>query len=282
MKLRFITGRSGTGKTRTCMEEIVKKQQQQKGKLIYIVPEQFSSQAERDLAAFTEGKGLLYAEVLSFGRLAYRFMQSEKKQGMPMDDIGKSMILRKILSEVKGELKYFNKNIDKQGFIQQLGLTITEFFQYRISLEQLEDMKEQSTLSRTMQDKLHDISLIYEKYHTFIKPDYISGDMLLDFLSQALQEKQNMDTTEIWIDGFYGFTPQEYDVICQLMRLAHRVTITLTIDEFSMKQEMVSHTSPFFETAQTKKKLCDLANSIGCTVENSLFLKENKRFFSEG
>ncbi len=282
MKLRLIAGCSGTGKTRTCMEEIVQQQREGKGKQIYIVPEQFSSQAERDLAAYTQGKGLLSAEVLSFGRLAYRFIQKGKIQKVILDDTGKSMIIRKILSEIKTDLKYFTQNIDKQGFIQQLGLTVTELFQYHISIEQLDELKERNKLSKTMQDKLHDISLIYKKYNEFLKQEYISGDMLLDFLSQELQQSKNMDTTEVWIDGFYGFTPQELQVIRQLMRIAHRVTVTLTIDEYTMQHESIHQTAPFFETAQTKKKMYALAEEVGCLIENPLFLYENKRLQTEG
>lgn len=280
MGLRFIVGRSGTGKTTTCMKEIAKCQQESKGKQIFIVPEQFSSQAENDLISVTDGKGLLFAEVLSFGRLAHRFSTQDNVK-IPLEEVGKSMLLRKILIEIQEKLKYFSKNIDKQGFIEQLGRTVTELLQYHISTDQLNQLGEFQNLSKTMQDKLVDLQLIYESYLSFLKHEYVTGDEMLDLLANALSKLENLKDTEVWIDGFYGFTPQEYDVIGQLLRLTKAVTVTLTIDEYSLFQEELLQTAPFFETFVTQKKLCALAKEVGCKIEQPLLLKENKRLEKE-
>ena len=72
MGLRFIIGRAGTGKTTLCMEEIIAQQNTGNKRQVLIVPEQFTSQAERDLIEKTEQNAILTAEVLSFGRLAHR------------------------------------------------------------------------------------------------------------------------------------------------------------------------------------------------------------------
>ena len=68
MGLRLITGRSGSGKTKLCLEEISSKQKNRKKTTIYIVPEQFSLQAERELVK--KSGGIMPAVVLSFRRLA--------------------------------------------------------------------------------------------------------------------------------------------------------------------------------------------------------------------
>ena len=62
MSLRFITGRAGSGKTTLCLKEI--NYMQEKGvtdTLIYIVPEQFSLQAERDLIAYGKSGTIMQA-----------------------------------------------------------------------------------------------------------------------------------------------------------------------------------------------------------------------------
>ena len=102
MGLRFIIGRAGTGKTTLCMEEIIAQQNTGKKRQVLIVPEQFTSQAERDLIEKTGQNAILTAEVLSFGRLAHRVF-SKKGIGsrIPLGDIGKSMALRKILLQEK-------------------------------------------------------------------------------------------------------------------------------------------------------------------------------------
>ncbi|MCQ4937561.1 hypothetical protein, partial [Anaerotignum propionicum] len=61
------------------MDEIIEKQKMGLGSQIYIVPEQFTSQAERDLIAQRPQNDILLAEVLSFGRLDH---QTFSKNGM--------------------------------------------------------------------------------------------------------------------------------------------------------------------------------------------------------
>ena len=73
MSLRFIYGRSGSGKTYRCLQEI--KERIESGAaypLVLLVPEQFTFQAERDLIRVLKTGGILKAEVLSFRRLSFR------------------------------------------------------------------------------------------------------------------------------------------------------------------------------------------------------------------
>ena len=51
MALRFLIGAAGTGKTEYCMKEIINAQSAHRGRQIFLVPEQYTSQAERDLTA---------------------------------------------------------------------------------------------------------------------------------------------------------------------------------------------------------------------------------------
>ncbi len=278
MGLRLIIGRSGTGKTETCMREIAERQGKQKGRLIFIVPEQYSSQAERDLIERTKGKGILQGEVLSFGRLAHRvFSKKGVGKKVPLGDIGKSMALRKILLEQEESLNYFRKTIDKQGFVEQLDLTITELFQYHIRLEQLEEREKEEGLSQTVRGKLGDLKIIYKGYLDFLQNEYISGDELLDLLAGRLAGTESMEETEIWVDGFYGFTPQEYRVVGQLLRLAKQVNITLTMDEYSLHQKNLPLSAPFFEPFLTAQKLKKIALEEGIKILPPLVLEENRR-----
>jgi len=49
--------------------------------MIFIVPEQFSFQAEKELVRNSINGGVLKNEVLSFGRLCYRIFNKEVEQG---------------------------------------------------------------------------------------------------------------------------------------------------------------------------------------------------------
>lgn len=278
MALRFLIGAAGTGKTEYCMKEIITAQSAHKGRQIFLVPEQYTSQAERDLTARTERKGIITAEVLSFGRLAHQFFaKNGLNRAVILGDVGKQMALQKILLEQRDDLPYFCHMMDKNGFVSRLGKTITEFFRYRVTPEQLETMSNQEGLSHSVQDKCRDMASIYRRYEEFLSETYLTGDTTLSLLEEKLASSAAFEDTEIWLDGFYGFTPQEYGVIAQLLRLCKRVSITLPMDEHSYFASSLPPAAPFFEPHLTKQKLVSLAEEMGIAMESPVFFKENHR-----
>src|SRR5665647_3513285 len=80
MSLRIVYGRAGRGKTTWCLDELTlkladKKQQKAndlENRLILIVPEQFSHQAEMNVAEKFGYSSILGVDVLTFKRMAYR------------------------------------------------------------------------------------------------------------------------------------------------------------------------------------------------------------------
>ena len=278
MGLRFIIGRAGTGKTTLCMEEIIRQQNTENKRQVLIVPEQFTSQAERDLIEKTGQNAILTAEVLSFGRLAHRvFSRKGIGSRVPLGDIGKSMALRKILLQEKDNISYFQSVMDKPGFIDQLGLTISEFFQYRISPEMTEALADSENLSHSAKEKLKDLTLIHRSYLDFLKQEYISADETLGLLAERLDDSLGFANTEFWLDGFYGFTPQEYSVIRRLLQLSAQVNITLTMDQNSFYGAFLPPSAPFYEPYVTKKKLTALAEELGLKPISPTILTENRR-----
>ena len=282
MGLRFIIGRAGTGKTTLCMDEIIAKQNTGDNRQILIVPEQFTSQAEHDLIEKTGQNAILTAEVLSFGRLAHRIF-SKKGIGsrIPLGDIGKSMTLRRILQQEKENICYFQNVMDKPGFIDQLGLTISELFQYRVTQEDMEKLSASEALSHGAKEKLKDLMCIHRSYLEFLQQEYISADETLGLLAERLDESLGFENTEFWLDGFYGFTPQEYSVIEKLLKLSVQVNITLTMDENSFRGAFLPVSAPFYEPYQTKQKLTAIERNLGLHPVSPTILKENRRAETE-
>jgi len=278
MALRFIIGTAGTGKTYLCTQEILAQMNQQDKKQILLVPEQFTSQSEQSLVWAAPNHAILSAQVLSFGRLAHQvFSRHGVGKRLPLSDVGKNMILQKILIERQEDISYFKNTINKTGFVDQLGLTITELFQYQITAEQLYQTSQTTVLSEGMKGKLSDLSMIFESYHTFLSQDYLSGDETLGLLPERLKKSYEYQNTEFWLDGFYGFTPQEMSVIGELLLLCKNVTITLPMDKKSFLDDFLPLCAPFYESYYTKNQLLRLAQEIGVSIAPSVFLTENRR-----
>ena len=161
MGLRFILGRSGIGKTTRCLKEISKYQSVNDGSnIIFIVPEQFTLQAERELLKNTKGGAMLKARVLSFKRLAYNVFSKEGNlRNTHLSNTAKIMVLRKIIAERREELNFFKSLSDIRGFMQQLSEMIRELFSYGITPEQLLNDDNPDIYLR---GKIEDLSLIYK------------------------------------------------------------------------------------------------------------------------
>ena len=93
MSLQFIAGGSGSGKTRYLYEKVIKESQEHPEiQYLFIVPEQYTMQTQKELVRLHPRHGLLNIDVLSFKRLAYRVFEDLGVQ-LPavLDDMGKSM-----------------------------------------------------------------------------------------------------------------------------------------------------------------------------------------------
>ena len=73
MSLQFIAGGSGSGKTRYLYEKVIKESEEHPDiQYLFIVPEQYTMQTQKELVRLHPRHGLLNIDVLSFKRLAYR------------------------------------------------------------------------------------------------------------------------------------------------------------------------------------------------------------------
>ena len=106
--LRLITGRAGAGKTALVMDEIRRAALSGEGGRVLLVPEQYSHEAERELARVA-GPGLpLFAEVLSFTGLA-RKLEAELGSGGTrcLDPGGRLLCMALALESVYPRLRVY-------------------------------------------------------------------------------------------------------------------------------------------------------------------------------
>jgi ATP-dependent helicase/nuclease subunit B len=286
MSLRMIVGRAGTGKTHTCLSEMREKLKQEPdgSPLVMLVPDQMTFQAEYNLMKTPELGGITRAGVYSFSRLTLNVLQ--QTGGITRNHVsavGINMMLRKIIEDRKHELKIFTRASDQKGFYELLQEMVTEFKHYCFSpdalarlLEDVDAFPVKRNRQEVLADKLHDLHLIYEDLEEALSGTYIDTDDYMGLLAEKLPLADFMRGAEVWVDGFYSFTPQERLVLEGLMKQCKRVTITLTLDrpyEGSAPNEI----DLFHPAALTYRKLITTAEEAGTTVESPVQLVENKR-----
>lgn len=253
MGISFVLGRAGTGKSFSFYKKIKDRLNEvQDNKLILIVPEQFTLQAERDLIEFLGLSGIMNVEVHSFTRLAHKvFNEVGGITKVNINDQGKQMVLRKILEESYKDLVIYKKAAIQTGFVESLNKMLAELKKYDISPHDLRQKIAHSN-NDLLSQKLSDIALIYEKFNSFLLEGYLDSEDYLNLLINKIEESEFIRGSEVWIDGFYSFTPQTYKIIEKLFLSAKDVNISLTIDK---KEEKIRDNDVFYITNKTLEQL---------------------------
>ena len=278
MSLRLIVGRAGSGKTQYCLNEIKARVSGATHPLVLLVPEQFTFQAERDLITVLETGGILKTEVLSFRRMAFRIFNDVGGITYPhIHSAGKSMIIYRILDKMRDSFSVFSKSADRQGFVNTIAALITEFKRYNITPEALEMAGKGFGEDSLLKDKLLELKAIYAAFEKTIAERYRDSDDDLTLASEKLSSSTLYDGAEIWIDGFAGFTPQEYRVIAKLMQKAGRVNISLCTDSLEGKGGP-DGTDVFAAVKGAARKLVNYAGEFDIKVENEVVLGEEPLF----
>ncbi|MGI6084846.1 MAG: helicase-exonuclease AddAB subunit AddB [Acetivibrionales bacterium] len=275
MSLRIVYGRAGSGKTHFILNEIKSRIEGKSDKtLVFLVPEQFSFQAEKDLVSATTAGGILRTEVLSFQRMAYRIFNETGGITYPhIHPAGKSMIIFQILNKMKDKFKVFSGTCEREGFVNTISTLITEFKRYSITPEHIKTACEALAEDDPLRDKLAEINLIYSEFENLISRKYRDTDDDLTLAAKKIFGSSLYDGAEIWIDGFISFTPQEYKMIGELLKKADRVTVSLCTDTLDISAEP-EDADVFSPVKHVYMKLKRIADENGATIEEPVFLGE--------
>ncbi|MEK3723754.1 helicase-exonuclease AddAB subunit AddB [Paenibacillus sp. FSL H8-0034] len=285
MAVQFILGRAGTGKSTYCLRSMTDQLIESPGgrPLILLVPEQATFQAEYALASSPELGGTMRAQVLSFRRLALRIMQEVGGIArLPIDDIGKRLLLHHILHKHRKRLKLFQSSADQMGFIDKLADLFNEFKRHCVTSEGLavfvSGTSGEGQASPMLADKLHDLQLVYGEFEAELSRAYLDGEDYLTLLAEQLPKSQYVKDAVCWIDGFHGFTPQEMAAIEGLAAACSDVKITLTLDKAYKLGDKLHELNLFHRTARTMLKLKERLDHLGLAEQETILLPSQPPF----
>ena len=276
MGIRFIYGRAGSGKSTYCLNSIKNRLNDNNGNtLIYLVPEQYTFQRETMLLKDVGEEGLLRAQVLSFKTMAQKvFDECGGRVHDRMRDVGKSMLIHKILQESEENLQYFNRISKEQGFTDIISETITEFKKYNVTPSVLREGLTKID-DEELKSKLTDLANIFEKFDISISENLVDTDDELTYLANKLNNCSLYDNAEIWIDEFTTFTPQQMEVIKGLAKKCKEVNIALCMDEVSSGDD--SEVTDIFNSLKTTElRILNMMRDEHIGYEQPVNLNNNK------
>ena len=275
MSLRFIYGKSGTGKTKFCFQAIKKLIKEQK-KVYMITPEQFSFTAEKYLMLASGKNAVLNAEVITFKRMAYRILNEVGGiENQSISECGKAMLLSYIIEQQKQNLKFLGKTNKNLDIVLRM---LTEFKKNNITTALLNE-KTNALENPYIELKLKDINLIYEEFEKACVQKYLDEEDLLILIKDKVKYSKLFQDSYIYIDEFSGFTKQEYAIIEELLKIAEEINVTICTD--SLKQSMIPENDIFAPNKNTILKLKEIAEKNTIFIQEPILLKEEYRYQNE-
>ncbi|MCQ5388206.1 helicase-exonuclease AddAB subunit AddB [Hungatella hathewayi] len=276
MSIQLLLGGSGSGKTHRLYTDLIKDSMENPDtKYFAIVPEQFTMQTQKEIVTLHPNHGVMNIDIVSFQRLAYRvFEELAIVNPDVLDDMGKSMILRKVTGGKQKELPLYQSHLNQNGFIGQLKSMLSELYQYGITPDMLE-AKIPETTSPMLRQKLEDISVIYKAFQEYIRDRYITTEEILDVLCRHLPESKLIRDSVITLDGYTGFTPIQYRLLDLFLRYSRRVVVTVTVDPAVPERGKRGVQDLFYMSCEMIDKLNALARQNHVKREPDIVLDEH-------
>ena len=273
MSYRFCFGASGSGKSRLLHNMILDQAQDALGgrdttgsNYVIIVPDQYSMQTQKEIVSESPQKGILNIDVLSFGRLTHKiFEETGVSQRAVLDDMGKTLLLRRVAGQCEPELKILRKSIHYPGMISEVKSVISEFMQYGIGVHELGLMQQYagSKGQGALNARLCDLQVLYSAFNDAKRDRFITNEEMLDLLAGAIPSSEWVSRSTFVLDGFTGFTPVQYRVITALIRYSRDVIISLSLgkDDGPSIEAVCRSRNPGREDSLfylTRKTVCDI------------------------
>ncbi|MDB6020655.1 MAG: helicase-exonuclease AddAB subunit AddB [Pedosphaera sp.] len=269
MQTRFILGPAGSGKTFRCLTEIrhALTAAPDGPPLLLLAPKQTTYQLERQLLAYPSLPGYTRLHILSFDRLAFFiFDRLQKAPPRMLDEEGRLMVLRGLLAKKRNELKLFRASARLTGFAQHLSQALRELQRHQLTPESLAQLAEEVHSVAGLSAKLHDLATLLRDYLDWLAAHQLQdADHLLDFATQTLRAPHPpLDLGELWVDGFNEFSPQELDLLAELLPHTADAMVTFCLDQVpTAKISWLSNWSVVRQTFEKcKQRFAGLPNSV--------------------
>ena len=230
----------------------------QGGRMLVIVPEQYTLQTEQELMDGLGLPGLFDLEVLSFSRLTERvFSQAGSDGRVRIDGRGKQLALARTLLRCQKHLKYYESAIDRQGFIERIGALIADMKRAEVTPEALaEHAKKQE--DGALKDKLHDLALIYKVYSEQLSGQFVDGEDVLNEMLLRLSESGLAKDARIAAFGFDVLTGQMNRLLTALAAQTDDVRALIVLEKEELFSPVLESVGRLQKAASESGVACEL------------------------
>ena len=268
--LKFILGKSGTGKTTYIYNQIKELVNNGNEKILMLIPDQSSFETEKAFLEILGAKKSKNVKVFGFSRLCrYVFEQTQNLSANVIDEGTRAVIMNIALEQLTEKLKLLKNTKSLTNIMLQ---TLSDCKKNNISTTLLYETSHKVE-DETLKAKLYETALVLDTYDAIVSQSYIDPLDDLTRLFNILSENNLFEGYYLYIDSFSGFTAQQLKVVRLLLNQCNEVNVSLTLDSIAENCDDVFSTSH-----NTYKTLKDIAKRDFIEIKSPVKLTECKRF----
>lgn len=194
---------------------------------IFLVPEQFTLQAEQELLNQLNVKGLFSIEVVSPTRLKRRVMESAgTDERAPLSAAGRQMAVSFALETCAEQLTFYRAAASRRGFAQKLTALIADMKRGGLLPGALAEYA-QSLPEGMRREKFSDLAVLYEAYQDTLKDRLGDGDDLNQYVTERLPETDLTQSKHVFAYGFDAMSEQLTALLCAVAEQCESLTVGL-------------------------------------------------------
>ena len=194
-------------------------------RVLLLVPEQYTLQAERELVEGLNLPGLMDIDVLSPRRLTRRIRESGGHAPLiPLDEGGRLMALAQALTQVQDQLTYYGRVALTAGLPQKLSVLLADLQRAGVTAQTLAEQAG-GAVTGALRAKAADVALIWQAYLEVIEGRFADEAMQQQDILRRLIPSGVMAGAAVFVCGF-DVIPQP---MCALLAEAAKTCASLTV-----------------------------------------------------
>lgn len=211
--------------------EAMKESLRQGKRAYYVVPSQFTVEAELFLFRQLDTEILFQAQVKSFASLEREILAAG--QAAPegqLTEVGRRMLLRLLLDQDGSRWPALSAGSQREGFVQGLLDQLKEFKEYDLTPDSLRQIADDHPEASGLREKFLALAEIYADYQDRTQGRFADSDDQFQSAFAQLDQLDLFSQVDFYFDAFNSFSHMEAQALAALLRQGSQVHIALTLE----------------------------------------------------
>lgn len=203
---------------------------------MFVVPAQYTLQAELEIMGRLGLKGSFLIDVLSPGRIQARvFERAGAPERVAFDERGKRMVLSEIIAQEKENLSFYSSAAESGagGFTAKVSALIADLKRSEATPVQVRVGAEQLPEGSIARRKLEDAALLYAAYEQQMEGRLADAEDISVEMRTRMERSGVLEGQHVFVYGFDMITPTFAAELVHMDRLCASLTVAVETDENS-------------------------------------------------